>query len=365
MKIPFVNIQRQTQAIRTEIDEVIKKVLDDAWYVGSPIIEAFEDDFKTWQGSDYVVACSNGTDAIEIALEALGIKQGDEVLVPAHTWISTASAVVRNGAIPVLVPTSGFTYVMDVKSIEGLISSKTKAIIPVHLAGCPVDMIALMQIANNYGLKVIEDCAQSHGAEIEGKKVGLFGDVATFSFYPSKNIGAFGHAGAITMNDPEVYEKAARIVDHGQSKKNTHHLIGRNSKIDTMQAAILQVKLKHIDAWNINRIKQANLYSELLSDSNITLPKCPVGYKHVYHLFITQVKNREVVIKKLLDEGIVAQIHYPNMLSQMDFFGQESKKGNYSVCHDYSSKIMSLPIDPFITDEEVRYVADIVKGIVD
>lgn len=365
MNIPFVNIQRQTKAIRSEIDAVIKQVLDDAWYVDSPVIKDFEEDYKNWQGSNYTVACENGTDAIEIALEVLDVKTGDEVLVPAHTWISTASAVVRSGATPIFVPTCSQTYVMDVSKIAELITSKTKAIIPVHLSGCPVDMPSLMELAKKYDLKVIEDCAQSHGAEINGKKVGLFGDIATFSFYPSKNIGAFGHAGAMTMDDEELYEKAAWIVNHGQSVKNNHHLIGRNSKMDTLQAAILQVKLKHIDAWNAHRIKQAKLYSELLKDSNISLPLCPEGFKHVYHLYVTQVENREEVMKKLLDKGVVTQIHYPKMLSQMDVFDTESKKGDYTESHIYSSKIMSLPVDPFITDEEVHYVVDVVKEIVD
>lgn len=365
MQIPFVNIQRQTQSIREEIDEVFKQVLDEAHYVDGPLIKDFEKVYNDWQGSNHTLACANGTDAIEIALEVLGVKPGDEVLVPAHTWISTASAVVRNGSTPVFVPTSSQSYVMDVDAIEALITPKTKAIIPVHLTGCPVEMPNLLKIANQHGLKVIEDCAQCHGAEIEGKKVGLFGDIATFSFFPSKNVGAFGHAGAMSMNDPELYQKAAWILNHGQSVKNTHHTIGRNSRMDTIQAGVLKLKMKYIDAWNDHRIKQADMYSSLLKDSNIMLPKCPDSCKHVYHLYVVQVENREEVKAKLLEKGIHTQIHYPKMLSQMDVFGQASKTGDYTICHDYSSKILSLPVDPFITDEEVNYVVDSLKEIID
>jgi dTDP-4-amino-4,6-dideoxygalactose transaminase len=364
MNVPFVHIKKQTEEIRSQVDAAITEVLDNAYFVDSPVITSFEESFAQYQGSKYCIGCANGTDALEIALELLNVGQGDEVLVPSHTWISTASSVYRAGATPVFVDCLSRNYTMDTAKIESAISSKTKAIIPVHLTGCPVDMDTLMSIANKNNLKVIEDCAQSHGAEWKGTQVGNFGDIATFSFYPSKNVGTFGHSGALTLNNDDMYARGQHIVNHGQSTKNIHQLVGRNSKMDTIQAAILKIILTKIDDWNNNRIKNAAIYQELLGDlPGIELPICPEGSKHVYHLYVTQVDNRDKVREELEKRGIATQIHYPNMLSQMDVFKDESKTQKFDISHNYNERIMSLPFSPFISREEMEYVAEALKKI--
>src|SRR5688572_13655014 len=267
MKVPFVDLKAQYLSLKDEFDAAISQVVSQTAFVGGRYAAAFESEFAEYLGVGHCVAVANGTDAIEIALKAVGIEPGDEVLVPANTFFATAEAVGNIGAIPVFVDCDAATYNIDAAKIEERITSNTKAIIPVHLYGLPADMDAIMPIASKHGFKVIEDCAQAHGATYKGRKVGSFGDAATFSFYPSKNLGAFGDAGAIVTNSAEVADSARLIANHGQPAKNRHTIVGRNSRIDGIQAAVLSVKLKHLDKWLDARRENAAIYNDLLAGS--------------------------------------------------------------------------------------------------
>ena len=253
MKVPFVDLKAQYASIKDEIDAAVLKVMGETAFVAGRYASAFEDEFAAYIGAEHCIAVANGTDAIEIGLQAARIGPGDEVIVPANTFIATAEGVSNIGATPVFVDIDPETYLLDVSKIEEKITPKTKAIIAVHLYGLPAEMNGIMEIARRNGLKVLEDCAQAHGATCKGQKVGTFADVATFSFYPSKNLGAFGDAGALVTNDTDTAERARLIANHGQISKNRHTIIGRNSRMDGIQAAVLSVKLGRLDGWLENR----------------------------------------------------------------------------------------------------------------
>ena len=263
----------QYESIKSEIDKSIKEVLVNTSFIGGEIVTEFETNFKKYIGVNYCISCANGTDSIEILLKALDIGKGDEVIVPAISWISTSEAVSSVGGKPVFVDIDPDYYTIDLNKIEKVITNKTKAIIPVHLYGQPVDMIKLMAIAKKHNLKVIEDCAQAHGAEFKSKKIGSFGDCASFSFYPGKNLGAYGDAGAMVTNDSKVAEKARMIANHGQKEKHKHIIEGRNSRMDSIHAAVLNVKLKYLDSWTSRRIEIALKYNSLLSKFSISCLK--------------------------------------------------------------------------------------------
>ena len=364
MSIQFVDLQRINEVHKEEFQKVIIKHLTNASFIGDKVINEFEDEFAAFLGISHCISCANGTDAIEIALEVLDIGPGDEVVVPAHTWISTVSAVVRAGAQPVFIDTDPAYYTMLTDNLEDIITSKTKAIIPVHLAGMPADMPMIKTIAGKYNLKVIEDCAQAHGAAIDKQKVGTFGDISTFSFYPGKNLGAFGDAGAICTNNPEIAGKCRMICNHGQAEKHDHRMIGRNSRMDSMQAAVLLVKLKYLDKWNQQRIQKADLYNQLLSDNEsiLQLPKSKPGYEHVYHLYIIQHDKREELKHFLEENSIHAQVHYPKILPALDVFKESMDMSKYKNGLQYQDRILSLPMHPYITDKEVEIVCEAVKN---
>ena len=354
MHIPFVDLKAQYLSIKAEIDEAIASVLENTSFIGGGIVAQFENSFAQYIGANHGVSCANGTDAIEIALEALGIGSGDEVLVPAYTWISTASAVSRVGAKPIFVDVHPNFYTMDVSKIEEKITPKTKAIIPVHFYGLPADMPSILSIAKKHNLFVVEDCAQAHGATINGQKVGTFGDMATFSFYPGKNLGAYGDGGAIITNNEILASKARVIARLGQQGKHIHVAIGRNSRLDTLQAAVLEVKLKHLDTWTKGRQQVAQWYNEALKDAAIKLPTVPEGYAHVYHLYVIQTEDRNILKEHLKKDGVDTQIHYPKPLNQLGVFEQQ---GSFPVSDEMSTKLLSLPMYAEMTKEQVEYVA--------
>ena len=271
--IPLVDLKKQYKSIKSEIDKSIKDVLMKTSFIGGENILQFETNFKKYIGVNHCISCANGTDSIEILLRTLEVKKGDEVIVPAISWISTSEAVTSVGAKPVFVDVHPDYYTIDLKKIESVITNKTKAIIPVHLYGQPVEMPKLMAIAKEHNLKVIEDCAQAHGAEFNKKKIGSFGDCASFSFYPGKNLGAFGDAGAMLTNDSKLAEKARLIANHGQKEKHNHIIEGRNSRMDSIHAAVLNVKLNYLNNWTNKRIEIAENYNSLLSKSSISCPK--------------------------------------------------------------------------------------------
>ena len=365
MHIPFVDLKSQYLSLKEEFDEAILKVVSETAFIIGKYAKAFEDAFAEYLGVKRCVAVANGTDALEIGLKAIGVGAGDEVLVPANTFFATAEAVGNVGAKAVFVDIEPNFYNIDTAKAEEKITSRTKAIIPVHLYGLPAGMDEIMAFARKHGLKVLEDCAQAHGATYKGRTVGTFGNVATFSFYPSKNLGAFGDAGAIVTNSAETAEKARLIANHGQIAKNRHSLIGRNSRLDGIQAAILSVKLPHLETWLEARRKNAALYNELLKDSGLQLPIAPEYSRHTYHLYVVQVPNREAVQQKLSEAGIETGTHYPTALPFLEAYAQLGfQPSDFPVAHAQMDKILSLPMYAELTEEMIEKVCRSLKSAI-
>ncbi len=361
MSIPFVDLKAQYEAIKSDIDSAISSVIGQMDFIGGAIIKEFESDFASYVGTEHCIAVANGTDAIEIALKALVIGPGDEVLVPALTWISTAGAVNNIGAEPVFVDVIESERTINPELIEEKISSKTKAIIPVHLYGLPARMDEILSIAEKYDLKVLEDCAQAHGATINGRKVGTFGHIATFSFYPGKNLGAYGDAGAILTNDSELSEKCQMLRNHGQLKKHDHQIIGRNSRMDTLQAAILKAKLPYLDQWIASRNQVAKWYDESLQ--KVTKPMIPEGMSHVFHLYVVQSSSREKLMTKLKAANIGHSIHYPTPLPHIACYRYKNhQKGDFPMAEKLCSEILSLPMYPEIAQDQVSSVSEVLNN---
>ena len=356
MNIPFVDLHRQYLRIKDEIDAAIAGVIQDSAYIGGNRVQTFESEFAEWLGMDHVIACANGTDSIEILLDTLGVKAGDEVIVPALSWISTAEAVGTRGATPVFVDIDE-TYCIDSEKIESKITPRTKGLIPVHLYGCPANMTRIMDIAERHNLFVLEDCAQAHGAEHRGQKVGTFGDCASFSFYPGKNLGAYGDAGAMVTNRSDLAEQARIIANHGQPSKHTHLVEGRNSRMDGMHAAVLSVKLKHLDQWTDERIAAAQEYQNQLKDSPFQLPIIPEHSKHVFHLYVIQADDRDVLMSHLSDHGISTAIHYPTPMPAMPCYAHlNTTLAECAVAGKACERILSIPMFAEISNIECSYV---------
>ncbi len=365
MHIPFVDLKSQYLSLKQEFDEAILKVVSETAFISGKYAKAFEESFAEYLGVKHCVAVANGTDALEIGLKAIGIGAGDEVLVPANTFFATSEAVGNIGAKAVFVDIDAKFYNLDPSKIEENITPRTKAIIPVHLYGLPAEMDEIMRLARKHNLKVLEDCAQAHGATYKGKTVGGFGDVATFSFYPSKNLGAFGDAGAIATNSGETAEKARLIANHGQIAKYRHAFEARNSRLDGIQAAVLSVKLPHLDGWLEARRKNAALYDELLADSGLQLPSSPEYSRHTYHLYIVQVPNRAAVQQKLADEQIETGLHYPTALPFLEAYAdQNHQPSDFPVVHAQMDKILSLPMYAELTEEMIEKVCQSLKSAI-
>ncbi|MEL6823570.1 MAG: DegT/DnrJ/EryC1/StrS family aminotransferase, partial [Calditrichota bacterium] len=299
MNVPFVDLKKQYHSIKAEIDAAIEDVLSHTAFIGGKAVSEFEEAFADFIGTDYCVACGNGTDSLEILLRAYGIGPGDEVIVPANSWISTSEVVSTAGAKPVFVDVNPLYYTIDPQKVEQAITANTRAIIPVHLYGLPAEMDAIMAIADKHNLIVIEDSAQAHGAEYRGSKIGTIGHAASFSFYPGKNLGAYGDAGGIVTNDANIARTCRMIGNHGQLQKHDHRIEGRNSRMDGLQAAVLKVKLKHLPQWTEGRRQAASVYDNLLQESGMQLPRAPEHSKHVYHLYVVQVDGRAELRNKL------------------------------------------------------------------
>lgn len=358
MQIPFVDLKAQYLSIKSEIDVAIQYILENANFIGGEQVQSFETAFASYIGTKHCIACANGTDSIEILLQAMGIKAGDEVLVPAISWISTSESVSNIGAVPIFVDVDDF-FVINVDLIENKITEKTKAIIPVHLYGHPADMPKIMKIAQKYDLKVLEDCAQAHGAEINGRKIGTWGDCASFSFYPGKNLGAYGDAGAMLTNNEKIAEKARRIANHGQLQKHDHQIEGRNSRLDTIQAAILNTKLKYIEKWTEDRIKNAVMYSDFLNETDILCPKIKTDYKHVFHLYVIRSNRRDGLQSYLHEKGIQTAIHYPIALPFLPCYKKYGFiKTDFPIASLFQNEILSLPMYAELKQEQIQYIAD-------
>jgi dTDP-4-amino-4,6-dideoxygalactose transaminase len=359
MSVPFVDLKAQYLSIKPEIDAAMASVLDRMTFIGGSEVATFNEEFAIYAGVKHCIGCANGTDAIEMALKALGIGPGDEVIVPALTWISTAGAVVNVGAEPVFVDVLADQRTIDPALIEDKISRSTKAIIPVHFYGLPARMPEIMRIAEKHSLKVIEDCAQAHGASINGKKVGTFGDLATFSFYPGKNLGAYGDAGAVVTDNDQLAETISRLANHGQLSKHDHKIIGRNSRLDTMQAAILRVKLRYLEKWTEQRIAVAKHYSEKLK--GVVSPVVPEGYRHVYHLYVIETSDRDAFMSKMKATDIGCAIHYPVALPFVEAFRyQNHLAGDFHSAEKLCREIVSIPM---YADMGIKEIEEVVSYI--
>lgn len=359
MFVPFVDLKLQYKNHQVVIDEAIAKVINETAFISGKYAQQFENDFASFLGIKHVMSCANGTDSLEILLKAFGIGPGDEVIVPANSWISTSECVSTVGAKVVFVDAIPLKYTIDVSLIENKITNKTKAIIPVHLYGCPADMDEIMEIAKRYNLVVIEDCAQSHGAVYKGKKTGTIGHASSFSFYPGKNLGAYGDAGAMATNIDDIATACRMMANHGRLGKHDHGIEGRNSRLDGIQAAILSSKLPYLENWTQSRIANAALYSKLLENSNLILPNTPPNCRHVYHLYVIQIENRNEVQEKLKERNIETGIHYPIALPLLKAYKHLGyQPDDFKVSFSQQSKLLSLPMYAELTEEQIKYVCE-------
>src|SRR6266850_5362234 len=365
MQIPLVDLKAQYATIKDEINDAISNVIADTAFIAGKYAKTFEEEFARYAGFQHCVGCGNGTDALELALGALGVGPGDEVLVPALTWVSSAICASQVGAKPVFVDTLPDTYTIDPSKIEGKITNRTKAIIPVHLYGLPAEMEEIMAIARKHNLRVVEDCAQAHGATYKGQKVGTLGDVACFSFYPGKNLGAYGDAGCLCSNSEQLAIKARKIANYGGLARHEHEFAGRNSRLDGLQGAILSVKLKYINQWTEARQRHAAAYTAALRNAGIQLPVVPENSTHVFHLYVVQVENRDAVQQKMKERGISAEIHYPVALPFIKAFqSMGHKPQEFAVAHRQASRILSLPIYPELTGEMIQFITGALKEVI-
>ena len=359
MKIPFVSFEVMHNEIKEDILTKIEAIYENNWFIQGPEVEKFEEEFAAYCGTKYCVGCGNGLDALYLPLKAYGITEGDEVIVPSNTFIATALAVSYTGATPVFVEPTIESFNIDPTKIEEKITERTKAIMAVHLYGQPADMDAIMDIANRHNLIVIEDAAQAHGATYKGKKVGTFGVGAGFSFYPGKNLGALGDAGAFVTNDKELADKVRALGNYGSDYKYHHIYLGNNSRLDEMQAGILRVKLEHLEKWNSNRISIAEKYYAGIQNEEIILPKRMDDVKHVYHIFGIRCKRRKELETYLADKGIMTNKHYPIPMHLQEAYKElKIPKGTLPIAEEISETELSIPMYYGMTEEEVQYVID-------
>ena len=362
-EIKFIDLKSQYLSIKPEIDNAIQEVLMSSAFAGGPFVKKFEEDFAKIHGAKFCSGVNNGTSALHIVFMAINMSRGDEVIIPANTFIATPASVSLQGGKPVFVDCSEDDFNIDVDKIEKAITPKTKAILPVHLYGQPAQIGRINEIAKKHNLVVVEDCAQAHMAEFEGKKVGNFGISGCFSFYPGKNLGAYGEGGAVICNDEEFWKRIQAIKEHGSFKKYYHEYLGHNYRLEGIQGAILDVKLKYIEAWTDTRRKNAGLYRKYLSDiSEIILPKERKNVKHVYHLFVIRSKKRDELGKFLNDNGIQTSIHYPipcHLQHSYKFMGY--KEGDFSVSEMLSKEILSLPMSEQLKEDDIIYIAQKIR----
>ncbi|HPH45588.1 MAG TPA: DegT/DnrJ/EryC1/StrS family aminotransferase [Chryseolinea sp.] len=360
MNVPFVDLKKQYQSIQQEILSSINCVFEDGTFVSGQYLQQFENEFASLHGVNHCIGVGNGTDAIFTILKMLGIGAGDEVIIPSHNWISSAEMITLTGATPVFVDSdsSSNTFTIDPKKIEAKITPHTKAILPVHLYGQPAHIHAIKSIADKFNLYLIEDCAQSILAEEDNQRVGTFGIASAFSFYPTKNLGAYGDGGAILTNDDGLAKKMRAFANHGMIEKNVHAMQGINSRLDSIQAAVLSVKLKHIESWNEKRIHLANRYSSLLRDIPfIELPVIRDNVKHVFHLYAIRTPQREALQKYLSSKGIQTSIHYPLALPFLTpYKSVNSNLDTYPIAFRDQNQILSLPLYPELSVEAIQHV---------
>jgi dTDP-4-amino-4,6-dideoxygalactose transaminase len=356
--ISFANFDREYEEIGREVSQSIQRVLSSGWFILGEEVEKFEAEFSKYVGARFGIGVNSGSDALYLAVKALGVSNGDEVITVSHTMISTVDAISRNLAKPVLLDIEPDTYVMDASKIKAKITSRTRAIIPVHIYGHPVDMGPLMEIADEHDLHVIEDACQAHGAEYRNKKVGSIGDIGCFSFYPTKNLGAYGDGGMLVTSNGKLADKLVKMRNYGQSKKYYHDFPGVNSRLDEIQAAILRVKLLHLDEWNERRRKVARLYNDLLENTNTITPSEKEYAKHAYHLYVVRHKERDKLQQHLLKKGVKTLIHYPIPVHMQKAYTRREK---LPITEKICKEILSLPVNPWLKETEVRSVSECLR----
>jgi len=363
MKIPFVDLKAQYNSIKAEMDPAIKNIIENTAFIGGDAVKTFESNFATFCNAKNCVGVGNGTDALWIVLKSLGVGSGDEVIVPANSFVATSEAVSMAGAKVVFCDADKSRYTINPSLIEEKITSKTKVIIPVHLYGCPADMDPINVIAKKYNLFVIEDAAQAHGAVYKGKKVGTLGDVACFSFYPGKNLGAYGDGGAVVTNNDDLAKRVRMYANHGRIGKYNHEFEGANSRLDGLQAAVLNVKLKHLQGWSDARLSNAHRYNELLSNCPfVTCPIIPKETSPVFHLYVIRLDRRDELKDFLGQNNISSGVHYPIALPNLDAYKYlKHEPEDFPVSSTYQKTILSLPMYPELTNEMIQWVAEKIK----
>jgi dTDP-4-amino-4,6-dideoxygalactose transaminase len=365
VKVPFVDLRAQYQTIKPEIDAAIAGVVADTAFIGGKYVDAFEKKYAEFCGCGYAVGVSSGTSALHLALVGLGIGPGDEVITAANTFIATTEAVSHAGATFRLVDINPATFNIDVSAAEAAITPRTKAIIPVHLYGQTAEMDGINDLARRRGLAVIEDACQAQGAEYRGRRAGSLGRAGAFSFYPAKNLGAYGDAGIVTTDDKDLAERIRLYANHGRRGATDHSVEGFNARLDGIQAAVLSAKLPHLPKWNDLRHQAAERYNKLLAGLNLQTPAEAPGVKHIYHLYVIRVKERDRVKRELETKGVYCGLHYPIPLHLLDAYKRIDKPlGSYPVTEAAAAEILSLPMFAEITGEQQQYVADCIKEIV-
>jgi dTDP-4-amino-4,6-dideoxygalactose transaminase len=361
--IPFLDLKAQHKALKAELMEAASKVIDSCGFALGPEVAAFEEEFAAYQGVKFAAGCNTGTSALHLALLAAGIGEGDEVITVSHTFMATVSSIRYAGAKPVFVDVDPVTYTMDPKLIEGAITPKTKAIIPVHLYGQMADMDPIMEVAKKHNLLVLEDACQAHGAEYKGKKAGSIGHMGAFSFYPGKNLGACGEGGAFVTSDPELIKRVRMFRDWGQEKRYHHVVEGYNYRMDGIQGAFLRVKLRHLPAWTEARRAHAAKYAELWQGTGVRFPREAAYAKHVYHIYALMASNRDQLQNILGDKGIATGFHYPipvHLQPCFAFLGH--KAGDFPVSEKAAAEEISLPMFAELTDEQIGEIVAAVKA---
>jgi dTDP-4-amino-4,6-dideoxygalactose transaminase len=366
VRVPFMDLKSDHRALRSNLLSIWQEALDSAAFIGGAPVERFENAFADFCNVRYAIGVGNGTDALVLALRAMQIGEGDEVIVPANSFVATAEAIVHSGARPIFVDADPGTYTIDVNQIENRITPRTRALIPVHMYGQPADMDPILEIAQRYGLRVIEDSAQAHGARYRGRRAGSMGDAACFSFYPAKNLGACGDGGAVVTNDPDIADMVRRLRDHGGRRKYEHDVVGYNSRLDSVQAAVLELKLRNLDQRNALRRSHAKFYNELLSRmEGIVTPVTPLGVESVYHLYVIRVDvgTRNDLQSFLVGNGVETGIHYPAPIHRTKAFAQFDAQG-CPVAERNATRILSLPMYPELGKQQLEYTAFLIDEYV-
>ncbi|WP_210546272.1 DegT/DnrJ/EryC1/StrS aminotransferase family protein [Rhodoferax sp. PAMC 29310] len=364
MSVPFLDLSAAYRELQTEIDAAVARSLASGYYIGGPEVEAFEGEFARYCGAEHAIGVANGLDALHLALRAMDVGPGDEVIVPSNTYIATWLAVSQCGATPVPVEPDARTYNIDPTRIESAITSRTKVILPVHLYGQPADMDAILPIARKYSLRVLEDAAQAHGARYKGTRLGCHGDMVAWSFYPGKNLGAMGDGGAITTSDAQLADRIGVLRNYGSRVKYVNEIKGYNSRLDPLQAAILRVKLAHLDEWNARRSGIAARYQQGLTGSGLTLPFVPIWAEPAWHLYVVQHPRRDALQNALARSGVGTLIHYPIAPHlQQAYASAGFVKGQFPLAERIANQCLSLPIGPQLNEASLDAVVTAVKAL--